>query len=1020
MIRRDRLLDVMAARLDRTVTIVSAGAGFGKSTLLAQTLADPTTTDRVRYVVHRVTATDPNGEAMAASIAEQLAAIAADLAAQLPEAPEPDDQPAAMSDVSLADQIWHLSPAYITVVVDDIHLLGAGSAGWGVLDDLILDLPENGDAVLSGRGFHELTLARLFTRGEAVEIDESMLAFTPTEIDEFARLRNADRAALDDHGWPALIELEARAGVAGAHAFVAEEVLDGLGRDRLEALRRVALHDHLDDELVRVTTSFAGSAEDLVGDLPLTTRNTDGTWTLHDLWKHVLVAGLDATARTASLTAGAELLRSRGAVRDAIALAVDAGDNDIALDLLADFARDLPLANSIGDRRFVLELLPHSLSGTAEAELLRADIVFASEPMRAAAPLQHAIDVATEQNRPEVTVLALLRLGDMAYRSGDRAGLEDSHERLRRLDELGGTGADAALVLTESWLRLLSNEPAAAIALMGNPALRAYPPVGSMADYYRAVQLGHAGQAEASLRALEQLAASRDARILERRGGFAALMRWWTGALDADGRGHADRLLDRVDGDHQQHFLVEGAATASLFHASAGDTATASSLLERASAHRDRVPDGSWAAISVETATAVLELLRGDEGAAARRLDAILPESGPFDGFARHVFGNVGALLYSLVPRSRQFFDEESPGPDLRVAADVGRAHVALREHGSAALAARLPWQDLSRLRTWAYEPHLTELAVAAMTSGVLHANAALSGLCVDPRRALRDITERYDDPYASLAREELDRTPTRPALTTYVRVLGSTGVGVGAPPTPDSPPIRRKMVRELLLLLVHRGRMRRDEIAALMWPDKDENAARNNLRATLNHLRTLLEVQSDERVEDAEAGPPWHVRSDGESLELFSSDRLVVDAVAFERAVREARRADAERRPADTLDHCRHAVGRYRGPYLDDALDQDWAFNHRMKLHLDHVEMCTRASELLEGRGELSEALDLARIAVEAEPLSERAHRSVIRTLVGSEDRAGARRAYERCIALLDADGLVPSSETLRLGAEL
>jgi len=37
-------------------------------------------------------------------------------------------------------------------------------------------------------------------------------------------------------------------------------------------------------------------------------------------------------------------------------------------------------------------------------------------------------------------------------------------------------------------------------------------------------------------------------------------------------------------------------------------------------------------------------------------------------------------------------------------------------------------------------------------------------------------------------------------------------------------------MVRELLLLLVHRGRLRRDEIAALMWPDKDEHAARNNL----------------------------------------------------------------------------------------------------------------------------------------------------------------------------------------------
>ncbi|MEP6297414.1 MAG: BTAD domain-containing putative transcriptional regulator [Ilumatobacter sp.] len=1020
MLSRTRLLALMAARLDRSVTVISAGAGFGKSTLLAQTIADPLTADRVHYVVHRVGPTDPNGEAMAAALADQLAAIAGTLVAV------PVDDPAASttgispgttaSDVSLADQIWHLSPAYVTIVVDDIHLLGAGSAGWSLLDDLIHDLPENGDAVLSGRGFHELTLARLLTRGEAVEIDESMLAFTADEIDEFARLRSVDRTALDDHGWPALIELEARAGVAGAHAFVAEEVLDALEPRRLDALRRIALHDHIDDALVRATTSFPGSADALLADLPLTSRNTDGGWTLHDLWKSVPVAGHDTDARTESLTAGAQLLRERGAVRDAIALAVEAGDNDITLDLLADFARDLPLANSIGARRFVLELLPHSLSGTAEAELLRADIVFASEPMRAAGPLQHAIDAATAQDRPEVTVLALLRLGDMAYRSGDRAGLRDSHERLGRLDALGGTGAAAALVLTESWLLLLDNDPTSAIALMGSEALRSYPPVGSMADYYRAVQLGHAGQAEASLRALEHLASMPDARILERRGGFAALMRWWTGSLDADGRLAADRLLDRVDGDHQQHFFVEGAATSALWHAGAGDVATAQALLARARAQRDRVPAGSWAAISVETAGAVVELVGGDEAAAARRLEGVLPDTGPFDGFARHVFGNVGALLYVLVPRSRPFFDEERPGPDLAVATDVGRAIVALREHGSASLASRLPWQDISRLRTWAYEPHLAELAIAAMSNGVIQAGTALAGLRIDPRRTLRGVAERHAGTVATLAREELDRTPTRPSLTTHVRVLGPTAVSVGSEPGSDAPPIRRKMVRELLLLLVHRGRLRRDEIAALMWPDRDETSARNNLRATLNHLRTLLEHS----VDDADAGPPWHVRSDGESLELFASDRLVIDAVAFEQSVRSARRADAERRPADALAHCRHAIARYRGPYLHDALDQDWAFNHRMTLHLDHVEMCIRASELLDARGDVGEALALARTAVDAEPLSERAHRALVRALLTSEDRPGARRAHARCLELLGADGLSASADTIRLGAGL
>lgn len=1018
MLRRDRLLDLMSARLDRTVTLLSAGAGFGKSTLLAQTIADPVTAARVRYVAHRVAPTDPEGDEMIAALSTQLAVIAADMA--VPKTASSDTERSSATpdaDVSLADQIWHLSPLYITVVIDDIHLLAPGGSGWSSLDDVILDLPDNSDAILSGRGFHELTLARLLARGEAVEIDETMLAFTAEEIDEFARLRSVERSALDDHGWPALVELEAQAGVAGAHEFVAEEVLAGLSPKHIDALRRLSLHAEIDDELVAAATNFVGSAADLLSELPLTTVDATGIWTLHDMWRSILAPGLDAAARTASLTAGAHLLQRRGHLREAIALSVGAGDQTSTLQLLAEFARDLPMMHSIGDRRTVLGLLSDDLTSSAEAELLRADIVFATEPLRAAGPLQLAIDVATAQNRPEVTVLALLRLGDMAYRSGDRDGLTEARTRLERLHTLGGTGADAALVLTESWLLLLSNQADAAIALMGSDALRRYAPVASMADYYRAVQLGHAGRAEASLRALEQLALTPDARILERRGGFAQLMKWWTGSLDADARRIADELLDRVADDHQQHFLVEGAATAALWHASAGNLAVAESMLERADAQRDRVPATSWASITVELAHAVLDVVRGDEASATRRLESVLPVSGPFEGFARHVFGNVGALLYTLVPRARPFFDEESTGADLQIATDVGRALVALREHGSAALAAKLPWHDLSRLRTWAYEPHLAELAIAAMSSGVLRASSALGSLNVDPRRMLRNVADRHDDPVSGLAREELERTASRPALITYVQVLGPTLVSVGSTPNADTTPIRRKMVRELLLLLVHRGRIRRDEIAALMWADKDENAARNNLRATLNHLRTLLELGDDDA---GDAGPPWHVRSEGESLELFVSDRLEIDALAFEREVSAARRADIERRPSDTLSHSRAAIELYGGPYLDDALDPDWAFTHRMTLHLDYVEVCIRASELTKSHGETAESLDYSRRAVDAEPLSERAHRALIRALTASGDRAGARRAHERCLAVLDTDGLSPEDETLRLAAEI
>lgn len=1000
----------MADRHNRVVTIISADAGFGKSTLLAQTVHDPSIAGRSEVIFHKIGVHDHDGSALLASLTAQVALIAAEHdAGQAIEA---------RPEVSIADQLWHLSPLPITVIVDDYHHLPAGADGWTVLNELIGDLPDNAHLIASGRGRHELTLARLTARGEALEITEAMLAFTPDELNAFAELRDVERTTLDDHGWPALVELEALAGVAGAHEFVAEEVIAQLDPGRVAALRRVAVHDVIDDGLLRAVSDFSGSVDELLEDLPLTTPGGDGSWTMHDLWRSVLVNGLSAGERDAVLSLIATELSRRGRLREALSAAIDAGDDDLALDVLVEFARDLPLRHSIDDRRAIVAMLPEALDTSAEAEMLRADIMFASEPTLAAEPLQRSIDVATRQNRPEVTVLALLRLGDLAYRSGDRAGLTETHERLTRLADLGGTGADAGVILTKSWLLLLDNSADAAIEMMRSPVLQAYEPVAGMVDYYRAVQLGQAGRCTASLEVLADLSRIPNARIARRMGGFAALMAWWSGRLDAEDRTAGLELTEQIGADRQVHLYVEAMATASLFSASSGDVAEAQSLLSKAVAHRDRVPATGWGVITVEIATAVLDVLDGNEKLAADRLERVMPDTGPFDGFGRHVFGNAGALVYALVPRARPFFDAEVIGPDLALATEVGRALVALRDRNSAELAARLPWDDLPRLRTWAYEPHLAELAVAAMSAGSIRARTALASLVHDPRRSLRQVAELHADPVGSLAAAELADTPHRPATVVNVSVLGPTAVTFGNDPLDAALPIKRTMVRELLLLLIDRRTMRRDEIGAALWPEKDETSARNNLRATLNHLRQLLEV-SDAMSDDASA-PPWTVRSDGDSITLFDSDRLHLDVDAFRIEMGAARRAERERNAGEALGHYRAALELYRGPYLVDALDPDWAVNARTVFHLDMVEAATRASELSLGHGQVDDALRFARRAVDAEELSERAHRAMIRSLIASGDRAAAVRAHERVVSVLQADGLAPDDETLRLRAEI
>ncbi len=84
-------------------------------------------------------------------------------------------------------------------------------------------------------------------------------------------------------------------------------------------------------------------------------------------------------------------------------------------------------------------------------------------------------------------------------------------------------------------------------------------------------------------------------------------------------------------------------------------------------------------------------------------------------------------------------------------------------------------------------------------------------------------------------------RTGTRQARGggLWIRVLGPLEVSVdGAPIVVDT----RKALAILVLLATERRPFAREEIAALLWPEADDESARGALRRTLSVLRTALE----------------------------------------------------------------------------------------------------------------------------------------------------------------------------------
>ncbi len=182
-----------------------------------------------------------------------------------------------------------------------------------------------------------------------------------------------------------------------------------------------------------------------------------------------------------------------------------------------------------------------------------------------------------------------------------------------------------------------------------------------------------------------------------------------------------------------------------------------------------------------------------------------------------------------------------------------------------------------------------------------------------------------------------------------------------------------------LLAWLALEGPTPRERLAALLWPASSAEAARNAMRQRLFRLRRQL-------GRDAVAGSAvlsladgvQHDLADGPTLlgGLAAPDMPELDAWLAQR--REARRALARRGDEDRI-------------------------------------------EALEAAGDLAAALPLAQALLEADPLSEDAHRRVMRLHYLRGDRAAALLAFDRCEQLLKHEvGVAPSPQTLALLAAI
>ncbi|MBZ0283627.1 MAG: AAA family ATPase [Anaerolineae bacterium] len=221
---------------------------------------------------------------------------------------------------------------------------------------------------------------------------------------------------------------------------------------------------------------------------------------------------------------------------------------------------------------------------------------------------------------------------------------------------------------------------------------------------------------------------------------------------------------------------------------------------------------------------------------------------------------------------------------------------------------------------------------------------------------------------------------------------------------------ITRRKAMALLAFLVLADRVQsRATVSTLLWPDLDEDGARNALRSTLPTLTQLTEIE-------------W-LEIDRANVSI-KNEVVWSDVQAFLQALVSVRLHAHEDTAlcADCVSRLEEAANLYHDDFLvgfslTDSVEFDrWQATKREWLHQEYTQTLRHLAEYYSA-SHLESAMNYARRWLEVDPMSEPAHRLLMRLYTLNGQRTEALRQYQECVRILDEElATLPEDETVRL----
>jgi LuxR family maltose regulon positive regulatory protein len=1056
---RQRLADRLRANLSLPVTLVTANAGSGKTTLVADFLRQ----QEHPYVWYQLDHTDSDPAVFLSYLAQGIRQRVGDFGETIfayLQANELAQQPERAADV-LLNEILERVEQKLIVVLDDYHHLGTETPVHAVVDRFITYLPDVIHVIIVSRDVPPLTLARLRSQDSLAIVDRADLLFTPEETQElFRKVFGLDLTADQlreygerTHGWITALQL-VRQVAQRQTAVVAKGVADPLGvlhqseRDIFEYfaeevfsaepheiqqyLMRIALLDRIEvNACARLYPEIISSAilPQLVRRNVFMTVASDAggeEYRLHPLFQSFLRRRLRTEIGVRGVAAEhvryADHFLERGNWGQAVHHLLEAEDFDRAgaviaehgaewiasgkLASLASLAEALPAA--------ILEAHPRAMAHRAEVARLRGEFESAQSLFRRAAGALRA------KGDDEGEADALHSLATIARRRGD---YEAAFQYLDRAVEL--TTADSA-VRTKC-----GNTRGLCLVALG-----------------------------------EWTAAEREFRV----------------ALQS--------AEDRND-EHHIRLITHNLGLPAMVRGDFGEALHWLRRMLRADRTETPIPQEAWAHLNIGRC----HLYRGELQECERHLDQALERCQMFNlvgqlGEALEGYGNLYRESGEL-PRAAEFYERaartyEEAGIDLarmelleeqallslkagdlarartqidrlvelrsarnddlgRSAATLARARIRIAQRESEASRDELlPVLEYFRARGLYYYE-----AQACMSLAACELDAGREPEMFEHLRRALDLAARYDYDYwlrqeiahrpalfasdiaqemlpedlraqlaimAEVAPEPVAATKLTPGplVDLTINMLGP--VEIYRDPArafaPDAWTTRR--ARDILCFIVSRRHHRapKDTIIDTFWGEDNVETVEKNFHPTVSHLRKAL--NSNQPLKQN-----FITYRDGD-YQLNPEFSYRIDTESFERLIGDGETARRERDYARCIDSYEKAVILYRGDFMQGSYEP-WVDEQRSYYREQYLRMLESLAGVAEKKQEWPRSMDLAQRILHEDPFREDIHCLVMRAQAALGNRAAVKEQYEALRGLLQKElGVEPAMPTQKAFREL